>query len=107
MEKRHNVGMGKKRQKTRIGPDSYDLECGERLRKVREALGYNRIRAFANATNVTEDALSSWERGVNGIPPKYIQSLKSKFGVTHEYIFSGDPSRLPPPIIEYIRKLAS
>lgn len=69
-------------------------EYGARLRQAREALGWN-IRRLAQLTDISEDSLSNWERGVAGVPPWYVSKLKEKFGITHDWIYHGDRRSLP------------
>lgn len=75
-------------------PDDYKNEVGQRLRRTRIALGVRNLRRFAENTGVDEDNLSNWERGVALVPAWYIQRLKENFGVTHDWIFGGDPAGL-------------
>ena len=73
----------------------YRRECGERLRATRRALGYKNIQVFADVLDITDDRLSSWERGVNLIPPQYVTVLYGRWGVTHDWIYRGDAGGLP------------
>lgn len=73
-------------------------EVGARLRRTREALAYPEIKPFAEDTGVTEDALSSWERGVNRVPDYYLRRLKERFAITSDWILFNDPSGLPQKI---------
>ena len=76
----------------------YAVACGQRLRVARLALDENNLRRFAEKTHVTEDALSAWERGINLVPPGYVEALRIRYAITHDYIYAGDQSRLPPSI---------
>lgn len=87
--------------------DPYAVECGQRLRATREALGFSTVREFASQTGVTEDALSSWERGRNLVRQDYVRRLKRRFGVTFEWVFDGDASSLPHSLYGRIHGLAS
>ena len=98
---RHSVGMAKKL------PDPYAVECGIRLRATREALGYKTLREFADETGVTEDRLSSWERGVNRIDEEYVRRLKRRFKVTFEWIYDGDGYGLPADLFRKLSIAAS
>ena len=68
---------------------------GERLKAVRLALGFEKIRAFAEALDIHEDTYRAWERGDNMVPPSAITLLFELYGVDHNWVYLGDPSRLP------------
>ena len=93
-EIRQNIGVDPREKK------DFAVACGERLRVMRQALGGDTIGEFAIKTDVSEDALSSWERGENQVPPWYVQNLKIRFRITHDYIFGGDIAGLPISIAE-------
>lgn len=82
--------------------DPYAIEVGQRLRATRLALGFSTIREFASLTGVSEDRLSSWERGVNRVDELYVRDLKRHFRITFEWIYDGDGYGLP---VELFRKL--
>jgi DNA-binding transcriptional regulator YiaG len=73
---------------------NYALECGTRLRKTREALGSRVLRRFAENTGVPEDSLQKWEKGGVLVPPWYVARLKDLFGISHDWIYSGDASKM-------------
>lgn len=85
---RQNVQMPKKRS------DSERI-YGKRLEAVRLALGFDKIRSFAEALDIHEDTYRAWERGDNMVPPSAITVLFDLYGVDHNWIYLGDPSRLP------------
>jgi transcriptional regulator with XRE-family HTH domain len=72
-----------------------EIIYGERLKAVRLGLGYDKIRAFAEALDVHEDTYRAWERGDNMVPPGIITKLFELHSVDHNWIYLGDPSRLP------------
>lgn len=74
--------------------DPYAVEVGARLRATRKALGVTVLRRFAENTGIDEDNLSNWERGIALVPQYYIQRLKETNGVTHDWIYGGDPAGL-------------
>jgi hypothetical protein len=76
-------------------PEGYSVECGQRLRRARIAVGYDNLRTFAGDTGTDEDNLGNWERGVSLVPPSYISRLKSQFGIDHNWIYGEDANRLP------------
>ena len=97
--------MNEIRQNIRVdtrAKKEFAVACGERLRIARQALGEDSIRAFAETTGVEEDTLGAWELGKNQVPPWYIQRLKRRYGVTHEYIFGGDLMGLPDSLVKQV-----
>lgn len=76
-------------------PTPYTAECGIRLRRAREALGFEKIRHFATERGLNEDRYRAWERGDNEIPAWFILELRLVYGLTHDFIYAGDPSGLP------------
>ena len=88
-------------------PDPYAIECGRRLRATREALGYATVREFAEATGVTDDALSAWERGINLVRQDYVRRIKRQFGVTFDWIYDGDASTLRQSLYDLVEGKAS
>lgn len=88
-------------------PDPYHVQCGDRLQRAREALGYNR-RAFARITLADDDDIASvkraeaklekYEAGINRVPTAYIRKLKATFGIDMNYVFDGDMASLSPDL---------
>lgn len=85
--------------------DAWVKGCGFRLRVIREALGYESLREFAAITGVTEDALSAWERGQNRVQADYIERLRVRFKVSHDWIFGGELSGLPRALSEHVERV--
>ena len=85
---RQNVQMPRQRNEA-------EQVYGMRLEAVRRALGFEKIRSFAEALNIHEDTYRAWERGDNMVPPSAITILFDLYGVDHNWIYLGDPSRLP------------
>lgn len=87
------------------GKDPYKVLCGERLASARRAVGYSSRRAFARLTLAGDtsesevkraaDRLDRWEIGEISIPASYVDKLRSMFGITPDYVFSGDLSSTP------------
>jgi len=82
---------------------AYKRECGGRLRQARKALGYPSLREFANLTGVTEDNLSSWERGLALVPPAYLLSLYKRHRISFEWVYAGEPGQLPVDVYKSIQ----
>jgi len=92
-----NFGMDRE---SRDAPVNYLKECGERLERVRLALGYPKRPAFirdlfGNQLEESEVArrraqLEKWESGEVLARPWFVDHLKAVFNVTQDYVFSGD-----------------
>ena len=89
---RYKIGQNVQMPKQRSPADRI---YGRRLEAVRLALGFEKIRSFAEALNIHEDTYRAWERGDNMVPPSAITILFDLYGVDHNWIYLGDPSRLP------------
>jgi hypothetical protein len=77
--------------------DPYAVAAGERLRTLREALGYKTTRALADAFNLKEDRVGTWERGVAMVPPAFLDDLEDHHQLRglHTFVFRGDGGLLP------------
>lgn len=85
----------------------YKVEVGRRLRRLRIALEHEELRQFAFDTGVSEGNLGNWERGVSLAPADYIERLRRSLGpgnITHDWIYSGDPSGLRPELRKKLMK---
>lgn len=78
-----------------MAKSEFAVECGRRLRRTREALGFRVRRNFATTTEVDENNLSKWELGDVLVPPAYAVRLKDRFGVSLDWIYAGDAGGLP------------
>lgn len=76
------------------------LEYGTRLKSTREALGFPTLRGFAEAMECHEDTYRAWEKGDNGVPPEAVDIMFEHWAITHDWIYRGDPSRLPFDLIQ-------
>lgn len=84
-------------------PDrDYKRACGKRLRRARHALNYPNQATFADIMGVGQTNLSNWERGVSLVPPEFVKKLKRLFQISHDWIYSGDPSGLKQEIRDII-----
>lgn len=77
-------------------------ETGNRLRVMREALGYDSLRDFAAEIDVPEDRFGTYERGVSLLQMPTALLIKRRFGVTLEWIYDGDASGMPHALYEAI-----
>lgn len=78
-------------------PDA--VAAGVRLRAVRIALGYEKLRRFAQVTDVPETNLTKWENGAALVPPSYIDQLRQQFGITHDWIYGAVQRGLPQEVV--------
>ncbi len=74
--------------------DPYIATCGQRLRTARMAAGFATIRRFASVMNEAEDNISNWERGVSMVPARFVERMKVLFGITADWIYTGDASTM-------------
>jgi len=75
--------------------DPYKVEVGQRLIATRIALGYPVRRNFAKITGADERNLEKWENGGALLPPQFAGYLRQRFHIPYEWLYDGDPSRLP------------
>ncbi len=83
---------------------NYKRECGQRLRQTRQALGYASGRDFANAVDVPEDRLSTYERGTAMTPPQLVLQLYRRHGISFEWIYAGEPGLMPVALWDKIAR---
>lgn len=63
-------------------------EVGERLRVIREALGYS-VVDFVEALGTSYDAYRNYERGSANIPLNVLKALRERFCVNINYLITG------------------
>lgn len=79
------------------------VDTGNRLREMREALGYGTLRDFAAALDVPEDRMGTYERGISLLQMPTALLIKQRYGVTLEWIYDGDPRGMPHGLYEDIK----
>lgn len=84
--------------------DEYAIECGIRLRKTREALGFNTLRRFAQSCGVQESRYSKWELGGAMVPPSFVRQLRDNHDITFDWIYGDDNRRLPNELVVNLRR---
>lgn len=77
---------------------------GRRLKALRLAKGYDKIRHFAEDLDVNEDRYDKWEKGKALIPADEALKLKRKFGITSDWLYFGDEAALPNNVHSELRK---
>lgn len=68
---------------------------GARLRAVREALGYENQKDFADKAGISPTAYNNWEVGYKRIGVDMAARLCSTYRITLDWIYFGDASGLP------------
>ena len=106
---------GENRRMAQNGSLEYKAECGRRLIVAREALGYPKRAAFVRAVfgnadpeqfKRDEDNVRTWENGTALVPAEFVDRyLKKVFGISQDYIFSGDFSTMRPDLSLKIQHL--
>jgi transcriptional regulator with XRE-family HTH domain len=74
-------------------------EIGPRLARTREALGIKQDECAAVA-GVTVPAWSDWERSRRTPAVASMLKFRARYGVSLDWIYAGDPSRLPFELAE-------
>lgn len=78
-------------------PIEFVQASGERLKKVRQALGLTQVD-LCEKLDVKQNAYSAWENGKLLMDPFVASILSTKFGVTLDYIYNGVEKDLPEEI---------
>lgn len=84
-------------------PRSTDA-IAERLELTRRALGKTQ-RAFALEAGLTPPAYNNWKKGISRPDLDAAFMLCDAFGLTIEWVYEGDASRLPAQLVEKLRKV--
>lgn len=81
---------------------------GARLKRTREALpGSPSQYELAAKLNVSRTTWSNWEQGEKLPDPVVMVRLKERFGVTLDWIYSGDARGLPHELAETLLRPAA
>src|ERR1044072_2241485 len=76
--------MGKQRTPTEtLSP------LGKRIRQLREHLGYNTQKKFADALGVSDVSVSKWEMAAENLRPKNIAKIQELTGVSKDWLLTG------------------
>ena len=78
-------------------PIEFVVSSGERLKKVRLALGLTQVE-LCEKLDVKQNAYSAWENGKLLMDPYVASILATKFGVTLDYIYNGVEKDLPEDV---------
>tara|TARA_X000001382_G_scaffold127275_1_gene114907 strand:+ start:733 stop:1083 length:351 start_codon:yes stop_codon:yes gene_type:complete len=78
-------------------PPEFVKGAGERLKKVRLALGFNQVQ-FGQKLGVKKSAYSQWESGTQLIDPLICAKLSETFSIPMDYIYTGNQLSLPDTI---------
>lgn len=84
--------------------DPYAVECGDRLRRTRKAMGYRTLREFAAAFGYHEDTVGTWETGKVEVPPRFVREMAQRHHgfPDHNWIFDGDARNMPLHLAEQL-----
>ena len=77
-----------------------------RLKAARIALKLS-AKEVCEAINIQQNTYSQWETGKSMVDVAAAARLKKNFGITLDWIYSGDPAGLPYSIASKLRKAAS
>lgn len=86
-----------------IRPRSNDA-IAERLELTRQAMGMTQ-RAFAMDAGLTPPAYNNWKQGLSRPDLDGAFMLCDAYGLTIEWVYEGDASRLPAQLVEKLRAL--
>lgn len=74
------------------------VEIGQRLKRLRLALGYTNAKAFCGLIGVGDTAWNNWEKGRREIPIDAALRVCAKTGASLDYIYRGMDWTLPPQV---------
>jgi len=66
------------------------MELGERLKKVRENLGFNQSEFSEELDDITRGTISNWERENSSPSIKYLTILNQKFNININWLLTGE-----------------
>lgn len=77
--------------------DPFNLEVGLRLAHLRRAVGYGdrEQTAFARQVGLRANHLNMIESGKRGLRPQQALDIRRQFGVTLDWLYSGDGQGIP------------
>ena len=75
-------------------PAGFVADVGRRLAAARKSLGLS-AKEVCEAINVQQNTYSQWEHGKSVMDVAAAARMKQRFGITLDWIYSGDPSGLP------------
>ena len=84
-------------------PPAYLRQVGRRLRVVRLGLGKS-AADMCRELGTTDRAWSQWENGKRLLDILVAIRLKERYGVTLDWLYDGDPARLPLGLAEWVRR---
>jgi transcriptional regulator with XRE-family HTH domain len=74
----------------------FKKQVGDRLRRTREALEGRPSQAkLAKKLEITKSRWNNYERGVRMLDPDIAVALCDKYELTLDWLYRGDPRRLP------------
>lgn len=85
-------------------PPAYLRQVGRRLRSTRLALAMTQTE-ICRELGTTRQAWSQWEKGDRLFDVRAAVRLKERHGITLDWIYAGDSSRLPARIARLVREI--
>jgi len=82
-------------------------EVGQRLRTLRQACSFDKIRDFAKAIGIAENRLSMYELGERSIPYDILYSVILETNATADWILFGDERHLTVSLRDQIESTRS
>jgi transcriptional regulator with XRE-family HTH domain len=76
---------------------------GKRLRAFRETTKLSQ-KEFAARAGILDTTYNQYERGVSQPKVEYAYALCDTYGLTLDWIYSGDPSGMPFSLVQEINK---
>ena len=73
---------------------------GERLRRIRLALGHTQAKAFCDSMGLLDTAWNNWERGRRVIPIEAALKVAGKTGASLDWIYRGLDHTLPKHVAD-------
>lgn len=82
-------------------------EIASRLVATREALDFDSQAEFAKEIGLTKTKYNPFETGKRRITIDAAKAIRSKFAIPLDWIYCGDPSRLPVEVYRKLRRRAA
>lgn len=84
-----------------LNQSGFQLAAGLRLRKLIDVMGLTQVQAAA-VMGVSKHVLRNWLAGENPIGAYSLHRLCLRYGVDFNYVYLGDPARLPHELAQKI-----
>jgi transcriptional regulator with XRE-family HTH domain len=81
------------------------VDTGRRLTLLREVFGLSQT-AFGKVVGLSQSRYSQYETGERLLPVQVAIAVSNEFGVTLDWLYTGEPNAMPMDLWRKIRKLA-